>query len=104
MSAWWWILAASAIAFATKLAGYLAPDSLLDSPGVRQATASVTVGLLASLVVSNAFSSGQGLILDARLAALVAAAVALRLRAPFLVVVIVGAVAAAVARAAGVLP
>jgi uncharacterized membrane protein len=101
MTAWLWILAASGIAFATKLAGYLAPDSLLDSPAVRRATASVTVGLLASLVVTNTFSSGQSLVLDARVAALVAAAVALRLRAPFLLVVIVGAVAAALARVAG---
>lgn len=101
MTAWLWILAASGIAFATKLAGYLAPDSLLDSPAVRRATASVTVGLLASLVVTNTFSSGQSLVLDARVAALVAAAVALRLRAPFLLVVMVGAVAAALARVAG---
>lgn len=101
MTAWLWILAASALAFATKLAGYLAPDSLLDSPAVRRATASVTVGLLASLVVSNTFSSGQSLVLDARVAALVAAALALRLRAPFLLVVLVGAAAAALARLAG---
>jgi hypothetical protein len=38
---------------------------------------------------------------DARVAALLAAAVALWLRAPYLVVVIVGAVAAALARLAG---
>ncbi len=101
MTAWLWILGASALAFATKLAGYLAPDSLLDSPAMRRATASVTVGLLTSLVVTNTFSAGQSLVLDARVAALVAAAVALRLRAPFLLVVIVGAAAAALARLAG---
>ncbi|NLE17121.1 MAG: AzlD domain-containing protein, partial [Propioniciclava sp.] len=41
------------------------------------------------------------LMLDARLAALGAAAVALWLRAPYLVVVVVGAIAAALARLAG---
>lgn len=101
MTAWGWVLGACAIAYATKLVGYLAPDSLVDSPAMRRASASVTVGLLASLVTTNAFVSGQHLTLDARVAALVAALVALRLRAPFLVVVIVGAVAAALARLVG---
>lgn len=101
MTAWLWVLGACAIAYAIKLAGYLAPDSLVDSPAMRRASASVTVGLLASLVTTNAFASGQHLMLDARVAALVAAVVSLKLRAPFLVVVIVGAVAAAVARLAG---
>lgn len=98
---WAWILGACAIAFVTKLLGYLAPDSLLDSPAMRRATSSVTVGLLAALVVANTFGSGQRLLLDARVAAAVAAVIALKLRAPFLVVVIVGAVAAALARLAG---
>lgn len=101
MTPWAWILLACAIAFATKLAGYLAPDSLVDSPQMRAASASVTVGLLASLVVTNTLASGQHLSLDARVAAFVAAVVALKLRAPFLVVVIVGAVAAGLARLAG---
>ncbi len=101
MTPWTWILLASVIALLVKLAGYLAPDSLLDLPAMRHASASVTVGLLSALVVANAFSSGQRLVLDARLASLVAAAIALKLRAPFLLVVVVGAVAAALARVAG---
>lgn len=101
MTPWAWVLLACAIAFVTKLVGYFAPNSVLDSPAVRTATGSVTVGLLASLVVTNAVSSGQTLQVDGRLAALVAAAVALKLRAPFLLVVVVGAVAAALARLLG---
>lgn len=101
MTTWLWLLGACAIAFVTKLAGYLAPDSLLDSPAMRRATASVTVGLLAALVVANAFGAGQRLVLDARVASLVAAVVALKLRAAFLAVVVVGAVAAALARMVG---
>lgn len=98
---WWWLLAACAIAFATKLAGYLVPDSLLDRPWVTTVSAGMTVGLLTSLVVVNTFVTGTSVVLDARVAALGAAAVALWLRAPYLVVVVVGAVAAALTRLVG---
>lgn len=101
MSAWAWILAAAAVAYLTKLAGYLLPDAWLDRPWVQPVTGGVTVGLLASLVVVNGFVSGTSLVLDARAAAAVAAAVALWLRAPFLLVVVLGAVVAALARLAG---
>lgn len=98
---WSWVLIACAIAYATKLAGYLVPDSVFDRPWVATVSTGMTVGLLTSLVVVNTFVAGPALVLDARLAALLAAAVALWLRAPYLVVVIVGAVAAALARLAG---
>ena len=101
MSMWTWVLIACAIAYLTKLAGYLVPDSVLDRPWVATVSAGMTVGLLTSLVVVNTFVSGTVMVLDARLAALAAAAVALWLRAPYLVVVLVGAVAAALARLAG---
>ena len=101
MTAWLWVLGACLISFLIKLAGYLAPDSLVDSPMMRRASASITVGLLTSLVVTNAFASGQRLELDARVAALVAAIVALKLKAPYILVVLVGALAAALARVAG---
>lgn len=98
MSQWGWILLASAVAFATKYAGFLVPPRLLDAPRARSAAMALTVGLLASLTAVNTFANGQSLAVDARLAALLAAAAALALRAPFLLVVVVGAVAAAVVR------
>lgn len=101
MSAWAWLGLACLIAFATKMLGYLVPESVLDSPVMRQTSAACTVGLLSALVVANTFASGQALVLDARVAAFAAAAVALILRAPFIVVVIVGMLAAALARLAG---
>lgn len=58
----------------------------------------LTIGLLASLTAMNTVSAGAGLALDARLGALIAAAVALLLRLPFLVVVLAGAAAAALLR------
>lgn len=101
MSLWLWILAACGIAYATKFVGYLLPAAWLENPWVSRLTHGVTVGLLASLVAVNAFVSGTAVTLDARAVALAAAAVALLLRAPYLAVVAVGAVAAALARLAG---
>ena len=60
--------------------------------------ASLTVALLAALTVMNTVASGTALVLDARLAALAVAAVALWLRAPFLLVVVLGALASALLR------
>lgn len=100
MSMWLWIAVACLIAFGTKFVGYLLPERWLEHPWVLPLSHGVTVGLLASLVASNTFVSGQEIRLDARVVALLAAAVALRLKAPYLVVVIVGAVAAALTRLA----
>jgi hypothetical protein len=74
---------------------------MLDRPGVRRITGLLPVALLAALVAVQTFAVGQTLVIDARLAGLAAAVVALLLRAPFLVVVLVAAVTAAVLRASG---
>jgi len=63
--------------------------------------ATLTVALLASLVTMNALTSGQELVIDARIGALAAATIALIFKAPYLVVVLVGALAAVALRAAG---
>ncbi|MDH5832760.1 AzlD domain-containing protein [Luteimonas kalidii] len=99
MSATWaWLLLACGVAFATKLSGYLVPARWLEGPRVRAVSAAATIGLLASLVVVNTFADGTRLAIDARLGALLVALVALRLRVPFLAVVVLGAVAAATLR------
>lgn len=96
-----WLLIACVIAFVTKGIGYLLPVEKLEHPTFLRIAATMTIGLLAALITMNTFADGQALVLDARLAALVAAIIALLLRAPFLLVVIIGAVAAALARLAG---
>ena len=93
-----WVLLGAATAFAIKLAGYLLPQSLLDRPPVTELAAAMTVGLLASLTTMNTVASGQALALDSRLLALAAGAFALKLKAPYLVVVLAGALAAAAGR------
>lgn len=101
MPLWAWILIACAIAFLTKLAGYLVPAKVLRNPRVTRVAGTLTIGLLASLTVVNTVATGAALTFDSRLGALAAAAIALLARAPFLVVVIVGALAAALLRLAG---
>jgi uncharacterized membrane protein len=102
MSLWGWILAASLIAYVTKLAGYLIPARWLENERMSHVAGMLTIGLLASLTAMNAFSSAQMLAIDARAGALLAAACALWLRAPFLGVVVIGAATSALLRLAGV--
>jgi len=101
MSLWVWLLLAWFFAYAWKLVGYLLPASLLQNPRMSRDAGTMTIGLLASLTIVNTLASGQSLVLDARLGALAAAAVALLLRAPFLIVVLAGAGTAALLRLAG---
>ncbi len=101
MNLWLWILLAVAAAYAIKLSGYLLPRRLLDRPVVIRLATGLTVGLLASLTILNTVGKGQAIVLDSRLLALGAAAIALWLKAPYLVVVLVGAFAAALGRLAG---
>jgi hypothetical protein len=101
MTLWLWIIVAGVISFFTKLIGYLVPRRLLRNPRVVRIAGTLTIGLLAALTAANTFASGQHLAADARIGALIAAVIALLLRAPFLVVVIVGALAAAGLRLLG---
>jgi branched-subunit amino acid transport protein len=95
---WLAILAAAAGCFVLKLAGLSVPQRILDKPAVQRAAALLPVALLAALVGVQSVSSGTQLIVDARLAGVAAAIVALLLRAPFIVVVAVAALTAALVR------
>jgi hypothetical protein len=101
MTAWTAVLVSSAVALALKLAGYLVPGRWTRHPRVATVSALLPACLLSALVVVQTFTSGQHLTLDARAVGLAAAAIALVLRAPFLVVVIVAAAATAATRAFG---
>ena len=74
---------------------------MLDQPRVRHIAALLPVSLLAALVAVQTFASGESLTIDARLAGVSAGAVALVLRAPFLLVVVVAGAVAAGIRALG---
>ncbi len=98
---WAAVLIGSLGCYLEKLVGYFLPRSVLENASVRRVAGLLPVALLAALVAVQTFAVGQTLVIDARLAGLAAAVIALVLRAPFLVVVLVSAITAALLRATG---
>ncbi len=101
---WPAVIVGSLGAYLLKLAGYVIPERVLDNPRLQRLTAILPIALLAALVGVQTFSTGDAVQVDARVAGLAAAILALALRAPFLVVILVAAATAAVLRGAGLAP
>jgi uncharacterized membrane protein len=99
----WLIVAAVAAGTMTiKAAGpVLLGGRALPAP-VQAVVALLAPALLAALVATSTLSTGQQLVVDARVIGVAAAVVALALRAPTLAVVLVAAAGAALARLAGI--
>ncbi|MFD7519703.1 AzlD domain-containing protein [Streptomyces niveus] len=98
MSVWIAIGLTAVGCYLVKLLGLLVPAGALERPLVQRLSALLPVALLAALTVQQVFGDGNGaLVVDARVAGVAAAGLALVFRAPFLVVI-----AAAVAVTAGV--
>lgn len=101
MNLWTTILIASAVVMGTKLLGYLVPAAIASHPRIQRVSDLLTVALLASLVVTQTAGEGSAVVLDARIAAIAVAAILLRFRASFIVVVLVAAAVAAILRLLG---
>jgi hypothetical protein len=99
MTVWQIIILASIACVALKLAGYLVPASVLSSPVAARTADLLTVAMLAALVAVQTLGSGQAIVVDARLPAVIVAVALFALRVPFVVVVIAAAVVAAGIRA-----
>ncbi|GGS16577.1 branched-chain amino acid transporter AzlD [Streptomyces aureoverticillatus] len=96
----WTAIAVTAVGcYAVKLAGLLVPVGALERPLVKRMAALLPVALLAALTAQQTFADGRTLVLDAKAAGLAAAAVALLLRAPFLLVIAAAVLVTAVVRA-----
>jgi uncharacterized membrane protein len=103
MSGFWGIVAA--IGFGTMAIKAAGPVLLGGRPlpaRVKSVVALLAPALLAALVATATLGEGQSLTVDARHIGVAVAVVALAHRAPTLVVVLVAAVAAALARLAGI--
>lgn len=100
---WATVLAGCAACLGLKVIGAYVPRSWLAGEPVNRIMGLVTVALLAGLLAVQAVGGGDGpgLAPDSRLVAVGAAGVALWLRAPFIVVVILAAAVAAALRALG---
>jgi hypothetical protein len=95
---WLAVLLGSAGCYALKLAGLSMPRRVLGHTRVLRISAMVPIALLAALVALQTFTTGTRMVLDARAAGVGVALVAVLLRAPFLVVVVVAVVATALLR------
>jgi hypothetical protein len=95
---WVAILVGAAGCYALKVAGLSIPQRVLDDPRTRRLAALLPVTLLAALAATQTFATGEQLTIDARAAGVAVAAVALLLRAPFLVVIALAALTTAVVR------
>ncbi len=95
---WPALLAASLGCYLFKLAGLSVPARVLSRPVVQRIAVVLPVVLLSALIAVQTFGAGRSLVIDARLAGLCVAGIAVWRKWPFLVVVVLAAATAALVR------
>lgn len=95
---WAAVLAACAACYLLKLAGLSVPGRLLADARVQSVATLLPIALLAALALIQTASTGKHLVVDARLAALAVAVAAVSRKAPFIVVVALAVLTAALVR------
>ncbi len=100
-TAWWIVLLSGLGCYVLKYAGYAMPQRWFEHPRLRAAIELMPVALLTALIVVEAMANGRHYDINAaRLAGLGVGAVAVWRKTPFILVVIVAAVTAALLRLA----
>jgi branched-subunit amino acid transport protein len=97
-AAWVAVIAVCAATVALKAAGPVLAGERRLPQGSARVVDLLAPALLAALVATQAFATDEELVLDERAAGLLAAGVAILLKAPLLVVVVVAAATAALLR------
>jgi branched-subunit amino acid transport protein len=92
---WTLVVGASLGCYLLKLAGLSVPAGWVEQPWVARVVDFVPAALLAALVAVQVSTSDQRLVVDGRLVGLGVAALALALRAPFIVVLVLAGAAGA---------
>jgi branched-subunit amino acid transport protein len=92
---WAAVIGASALCFLLKLLGYSLPESFLSNPRLQRINALIPVVLLSALVASQTLTKESSVIVDHRLAGVLVAAIALKMRASFPVMMVAAAVTSA---------
>jgi hypothetical protein len=98
VTVWQIIILGSIAVLALKLVGYLVPPAIVERPTPSRVANLLTVALLSALIVVQTLGAGQGIVLDARVPAIIVAAGLFALRVPFIVVVAAAAATAALIR------
>jgi branched-subunit amino acid transport protein len=101
MTLWITVIIASVLSFAVKYTGYLIPQRMLEKPTFTRVTNLLTVAMLAALVAVQTLGAGQAISIDARIPAVLVAAILFSFRVPFIVVVAVAGIVAVVLRNLG---
>jgi hypothetical protein len=103
MNLWTIVLVASFGVFAIKLIGYLVPATLLERPTPTRVANLLTVAMLAALVAVQTLGAGESIVLDARIPAVLLAVGLFAVRVPYIFVVLIAGVVAALLRNFGVM-
>ncbi|MGX5653484.1 AzlD domain-containing protein [Geodermatophilus nigrescens] len=98
---WTVVVVGSLGCYLLKLAGLSVPAAWVERPWVTRMVTFVPAALLAALVAVQALTAGRDLVVDGRLAGLAVAAVALALRAPFVVVLVLAGATGALVHVIG---
>ena len=92
-----WIatLVTSLICFILKVLGYSLPESVLNKPLVQRINSLIPIALLSALVAVQTLGHDKSVQIDHRLAGVVVAGVALRLKASFPLMMLLAALTSA---------
>jgi hypothetical protein len=97
---WWAVLALCASAYALKALGLVLADRIPPRVLAGGALDVVVVPVIAALILIQTLDGGREIVLDARLPALLVAAILIARRAPILVIVLAAGATAALLRLA----
>ena len=96
MSAMWVAtLVSSLICYILKYLGYAIPESFLANPLVQRINTLIPIVLLSALVGVQAITNKSEIVFDQRIAGVAVAAIALKFKAPFPVVIFSAAITSA---------
>lgn len=99
MTLWMAVIFGSVLVYSWKYLGFLIPERFVSSPRFRELAGYLTVALLAALVGIQSFAKGETIVVDERLPAVIVAGILFYLRVPFVVVIFLAALVAALLRA-----
>ena len=95
---WMLVLALAAAAYSFKVIGLIVIGKRPLPGALERCLALIPAALIAALVVNDTFADGKDLVIDARAAGVLTAAVAAWRRAPLIVVIVIGAGVTAMVR------
>ena len=88
---WWGVVGTSVAVYAFKYFGHSIPHQYLEHPKFQRTNLLIPITLLSALVAVQTFAEKSRLVLDHRVVGLAVAALCLKFRAPFPVVVVLAA-------------